>query len=160
MILNGPLPLVAEHGEVADQVEEDSRREHAADQRLEFARAVRREVVGGAGHGAPRHEALAVGGQRADARLQAVGDDQHGVGAEQRGDLGLVGLQLVEGAVERGVLVAGVLQFDDADGQAVEEHDDVGAAVVAVLDDGELVDGEPVVGADVVEVDRAGPCRP
>ncbi len=115
---------------------------------------MRREIVGSTCDGAPWHEALAVGGQRADAGVQAVGDDKHRVGAEQRGDLGLVGLELLEGGFQRGVLVGRVLQFDHADGQAVDEHHHVGAAILAVLDHRELVDGEPVVRADVIERDQ------
>jgi hypothetical protein len=41
-----------------------------------------------------------------------------------------VGLELVEGLVDVGVFVGGVFEFDDGDGQAVEEEDDVGAAVL------------------------------
>ena len=126
--------------------------EHALEHRLQFRRALGRQIV--ARHRAPRHEALAVGGQRADARRDAVRDHQHRVGAEQRRDLRLVGLQLVEGAVERGVLVAGVLQFDHAERQAVDEDHDVGPAVRLVLDDRELVHRQPVVGVGVVEVDQ------
>ena len=70
------------------------------------------------------------------------------------GDLRLVGLQLVERAVERRVLVAGVLEFDDAERQAVDEDHHVRPAVRLVLDDGELVDRQPVVGIGIVEVDQ------
>ena len=79
----------------------------------------------------PGHEPLPVGGERADAGLQAVGDDQHLVEGEEAGDVLLVGLELVERPLDRGVLVAGVLQLDDGQRQAVDEDDDVGAAVAA-----------------------------
>ena len=114
--------------------------------------ALRRQIV--ARHRAPGHEPLAVGGQRADTRREPVRNHQRRVGAEQRADLRLVGLQLVEGAVERGVLVAGVLEFDHAKRQAVDEDHDVGPAVRLVLDHGELVDRQPVIGVGVVEVDK------
>ena len=104
--------------------------------------------------GAPGLEPLAPGGERADARLHAVGDDQQRVGGEQRGDLGLVGLELLEGGPDRGVLVGRVLQLDDRQRQAVDEEHDVRPAVVLVLDDGELVDGQPVVVVGIVEVDH------
>ena len=71
------------------------------------------------------------------------------------GDLRLVGLQLVERAVERRVLVAGVLQLDHAERQAVDEDHHVGPAVRLVLDDRELVHRQPVVGVGIVEVDQA-----
>jgi hypothetical protein len=64
-----------------------------------------------------------------------------------------VGLELVEGLVDVGVFVCGVFEFDDGDGQPVEEEDDVGAAV-SVFVDGELVYGEPVVVAGLLEVDE------
>ena len=75
----------------------------------------------------------------------AVGDDQRLVGGEQRRDLRLVGLELVEGAPDGGVLVGGVLQLDDRERQAVDEQHDVRPALVLALDDGELVDRQPVV---------------
>ena len=124
--------------------------EDALDQHLQFGRALGGDVL--PLDGPPRHEPLPVGGQRADAGLQAVGDDQHLVVGEQRGDLLLVGLKLVEGALDGGVLVGRVLEFDDAERQAVDEDDHVGPAVVLVLDDGELVDRQPVVVGGVVEV--------
>ena len=52
-----------------------------------------------------------------------------------------------------GVLVGRVLQFDDAQGQPVQEEDNVGSAGGLVLFDGELVDGEPVVVVGLFEVD-------
>ena len=63
-------------------------------------------------------------------------------------------MQLIEGAVERGVLVAGVLEFDHAQGQAVNKDHDIGPTVDLVLDHRELVDREPVVGVRVVKVDK------
>ena len=74
-------------------------------------------------------------------------------------DLRLVGLQLVEGAVERGVFVAGVFQLDDAERQAVDEDHDVRPAVRLVLDHGELVDRQPVVGVRDRRSRSAAPAR-
>ena len=99
------------------------------------------------------HEALDIGGQGADARLDAVGGHEDGVGAKQRGDLLLVGLKLVERHFQGGVLIAGVFELDYAQGQAVDKYHDVGAAVVLVLDGGELIEREPVVVFGVAEVD-------
>ena len=53
-----------------------------------------------------------------------------------------------------GVFIGRILEFDDAKGEPVDEQDNVRAPLVAVLDDGELVDREPVVGRRVVEVDH------
>jgi hypothetical protein len=64
-----------------------------------------------------------------------------------------VGLELVKGLIDVGVFVCSVFEFDDGDGQPVEEKNDVGAAV-CVFVDGELIDGEPVVVAGLLEVDQ------
>ena len=112
----------------------------------------RDEVVGGAGGIAPGHEAAAVGGEGADLGVDAIGDDEPLVVGEEAGDVFFVGLELVVGAVDIGVFGGGVFEFEDGDGEAVEEEDDVGAAVVVFVD-GELVNGEPVVVEGLVEVD-------
>ena len=64
--------------------------------------------------GAPGLEPLLPRGEGADARLEAVGDDQQGVVREERGNLCLVGLKLLEGRPDGGVLVGRVLELDDA----------------------------------------------
>ena len=102
--------------------------------------------------GAPGLEPLAPGGERADTRLHAVGDDQQRVRSEERRDLGLVGLELLEGRPDGGVLVRRVLELDDRQRQAVDEEHDVRPAAVLVLHHGELVDRQPVVGGRVLEV--------
>ena len=108
-----------------------------------------------AGNGAPRLEPFLAGAERADARLHAVGGDQHRIGIEQRRDLRLIGLQLVERRPDVGVLVGRVLQFDDGQRQPVDEQHHVRPAGVLAFGDGELIDGEPVVVLRVVEVDHA-----
>ena len=110
-------------------------------------------VVGGSGGIAPGHEAGAISGEGADAGAEAIRDDQRCVGSEEAGNVTLVGLELVKSFFNIGVFVCGVFEFDDGDGQAVEKEDDVGATV-AVFDNGELVDGEPVVVVGLVEVDE------
>lgn len=72
----------------------------------------------------------------------------------KRSDLRLIGLQLVESTVECGILVAGVLQFNDAQRESIDEDHYVGATIGPVLNHGELVYGEPVVGVGIVEVDE------
>ena len=52
--------------------------------------------------------------------------------------------------------VVRVLEFDDSQRQAVDEQRHVEPTLVFVLDHGELVDRQPVVGLPVVEVDCAG----
>ena len=146
--------VVLEHDEVADQGQEPAGRTDALDQHLEL-RHVR---VGQrlAADRAPRLEPLPAGGQRADARLQPVRHDERRVEGEQRRDLRLVGLQLAERRPERGFPAGGVLQLDDGQRQAVEEQHHVRAPLPPVLHDGELIDGQPVVGVVGVEVDHAG----
>ena len=108
--------------------------------------------VGCQGRIAPGHEAAAIGGKGANLGIKAIGDDQPLVVGEEAGDVSFVGLELVVGAVDVGVFGSGVFKFEDGDGEAIEKEDDVGAAVVVFVD-GELVDGEPVVVAGLVEVD-------
>ena len=78
---------------------------------------------------------------------------------EQRRDLRLVGLELLEGGPDRRVLVGRVLQLDHGERQAVDEQHDVRPARVLPLGHRELVDGEPVVVAGRVEVDDLA-CAP
>ena len=106
-----------------------------------------------AGYGAPGLEPLPAGGQRADAGLVPVGDQQRLVHGEEGGQLGLVGLELPPRRPDGGVLVGGVLQLDDPQGQAVDEQHHVRPARAPILGDGELVDGEPVVVVAALEAD-------
>src|SRR5450755_3603005 len=105
--------------------------------------------------GAPGLEALPVGGHGARACLDAIGDDQDFVIGEERGDLRFVGLELLKRALERSFFVAGIFEFDDDQRQAVDEDDDIRAAFLD-LGDGELVDDEPVVFIEALEIDEAG----
>ena len=74
---------------------------------------------------------------------------------KRAGKLRRVGLELLPGGPDGGVLVGGVLQLYDAQGQAVDEQHDVRPAGIPVLRDCELVDGEEAVVGGVVEVDDA-----
>ena len=149
-----PEPVSPEHGEVPDQGQEPALLERALDDGLEFRRTLRGD--GGTVHGAPGHEALDTGRQRAQARLNPVRGHERGVGAEQGRNLVLVGLKLVERAFQGGVFVAGVLQLDHGQGQAVDEQHHIGPAVVLSLDHRELVHRQPVVGIGVGEIDQPG----
>ncbi len=146
-------PIVLEQDEVLQIVEQGLAVEGTLDQGFQFAHGPER-VGGVAVDGAPGHEAFPVGGERAHAGGDAVGDDQQLVVDEQVGNVVFVGLELVEGAPDVGVLVAGVLEFQHHQGQAVEEQHEVGAAGVLGALHGELVDGQPVVSANVAEVDE------
>ena len=151
-LLGDAAAVVLEHDEVAQQVEEAPRRAQALDHHLQL-----RQVRVGqrlARDGAPGLEPLAPGGERAHARLHPVGDDEQRVRREERRHLRLVGLELLEGAPDRGVLVGRVLELDHRQRQAVDEQHHVRPARVLVLDDAELVDRQPVVVRRVVEVDH------
>jgi len=99
-------------------------------------------------------EPLLVGGERADTRLKPIADHQNGVGGEEGRNLRFVGLQLGVGAPDGGAFIGGVLELDQAQGQAIEKHHHVGAATVLAIAHGELVHHQPVVGADLSEVDQ------
>ena len=150
--LERPFALVAEDGEIANELQEVGALEDAAQKRVEFRRTGRGVV--GAIDGAPGHVALFVGGERADARFYAVGDDERGVGAKQRGDFGLVGFELADGGGKRRVFVAGVFQLQQSERQAVDEKHNVGAAVLAPFDHRELIDDEPVIGLRIEKIDQ------
>ena len=145
--------VVLEDDEVSEEGEEAVRRADALQHHLQFG--LMRIGQGLAGYGAPGFEPLAACGEGADAGLGAVGDDERFVHAEQGGQFGFVGLELVPGGPDGGVLVGRVFELDDGEGQTVEEEDDVGAARVFVFADAELVDREPVIGVRVLEIDDA-----
>jgi len=71
---------------------------------------------------------------------------------KQRRDLLLVDLQVLERVGGRGVLLGGVLQLQHAERQSVHEDHDVRPAVDRSFDAGELVDREPVVSVESVEI--------
>ncbi len=132
------ITIDLKHHEVADQVEEVSGFKHPSDDHFQ---------IGGVGwgdvdavDGASGHEAFAVGGEGANAGGEAIGDDQGFVVGEEAGDIFFVGLELVEGGGNVGVFGCSVFQFQDGEGDPVDEEDNVGAAVL-VFDDGELVYG-------------------
>ena len=144
--------VVLEHDEAADQRQEAARLEHAFDQHLQLRQEHRRQPF--AVDGPPRLEPLPSRRERAEPGLDAVRYGQDGVEGEQRRQLRPIGPELPPGGVDGGVLVGGVLQLDDAQRQAVDEHHHVGPAFALVLDHGELVDHEPVVGVGLVEVEH------
>ena len=78
--------------------------------------------------------------------------------AKQRRQLGLVGLELLPGGPDGGLVGGGVLEFDHPQRQAVDEQNDVGSALVLVLDNGELVNGEPVVVVRILEIEHTSLC--
>ena len=153
-LLGEGFAVVLEDDEGADEVEEAPGVEDALDGDVEGGG--REQLV--AVDRLPGGEALAGGGEGADLGLGAVGDDQQLAEVEEAGDLGLVGLELLPGGVDGGLGVLRVLKLEEGEREAADEEDDVGPALdvgaANALDDGELVDREPVVVGGVVEVDQ------
>lgn len=106
--------VLPEHREMPEQIEQAAMFEHALSQNGELWSALFRirRAVGGA----PGHETLEIGGERADAGGDAVRDHQKGVGMKQRRNLQLVGLELVEGGRQRCLAAARRFQFDHDEG--------------------------------------------
>ena len=148
-----PAAVVLEHDEVADQRQHPAPGEDAFEQHLQLRQARVGQRL--ARDRPPRLAPLAAGRQCPDARLQPVRHDERRIEDEQRRDLRLVGLKLLEGRPDRGILVDGVLQLHDGQRQPVDEQHDIEPALVSVLDHGELVDREPVVRVRFVEVQHA-----
>jgi hypothetical protein len=67
-------------------------------------------------------------------------------------------VKLLIAALERGVLVSQVLQLEQTERHAIDEHQHIGAAVL-VPNDRELVDSQPVVVRRMLEVDQPHPIR-
>jgi hypothetical protein len=114
LVQRARVRVFLEDDEVLQQVEEALPLEHPAHQHLQLQRRLRRVAL--AVDGAPDLEPLLVRRQRAHARLQAIAHHQRRVVVQQRGNLGLVGLQLRVGAPDRRVLIRRVLQLDQASG--------------------------------------------
>ena len=152
-LLHQPAIILEQH-EVAQVIQQQLRRQRTAHQRLQLVELAQRiELL--AIDGAPVHEALGIGRQRAHARLAAIGNHQDLVVVEQIGNLLLVGLNLIEGLPQVGVHIGGVLQLQQHQRQAVDEQDDVRPAGVLGSLHAELVDRQPLVGAHIGPVDQA-----
>ena len=148
------LTVVLEQDKVTDVVQQVLWGQHTTHQGLQFLKLPQWVEVYSINR-APSHKALGVGRQRTHQRVGAVRDHQHLVVLEHVRYLLFVRLDLVEGLPDVGVLVGGVLDFQQHQRQAVEEQDDVGAAGFVGTFDGELVDGPPFVLLGVCPVDQA-----
>ena len=149
-LLRQKPPVVLERDEAAHQIEETRALADALEQHAQLRRALVLDVL--PRDRPPRAEPLETGRQHAQPRLGAVRDDEQFVERQQRRQVAPVGAELVPRRAQRGGLVRGVLQLDQAQRQFVDEEDDVGVPL-RPADDGELVDGEPVVGIGALEVD-------
>ena len=147
------LGVFPEDDEMLEQFEEPALLEDPPDEHLDFVTRLRR--IAFAVDGAPDLEPFLVGRERADARLRAVAHHEEFVVVQQRGDFSPVGLELLEGIPNRGLLVGRIFQLDDRERETIEKNHDVGPAVVAGFDDGELIHREPVVRERVVEIHQS-----
>ena len=111
-LLGQRAAVVLEHDEVAQQGEEAAGFEDALQHHLQFSHVrVGKRLPG---DGAPGLEPLPAASERANTGLDPVRGHQRLVHGEQRGQLGFVGLELVPGRPDGGVLVRRVLEFDQA----------------------------------------------
>jgi len=151
-LLDDAPVFLLEHHEMVHVFQEPPFVQQARQEYLKLRYARRRGLV--ALDRPPGHEALFVGCQRADPRLQAVRDDQDFVVRKEGWNLVLVRLQLAERGPEGGVLVDGVLQLDHHQRKAVDENHDVGPSVVLIFDHRELIHRQPVVLVGEIEQPR------
>ncbi len=147
----------AEHGEVAQQIEEPLLLEQALDQRRKFRQAFFQNSL--TIRSAPRHEAFQIGRQRPHARRDAVRRDQQSIGVKQCWNLLLVSLQLIERAGQMRARAARRFQFNHCQRQAVDEQHDVRPAVDLTVDDHELLHRQPVVAFRHIEVQKLNLAR-
>ena len=151
----GARLALVEQDEVLDNVEQPIVRQHAVQQHLGFQAALVRLV-----EPLPLGKVLPLAGDRTVAGAVAVRDDQEGVVMEGMGDdvlVHVVGEVVVEALAD---VLVDRLQLDEDQRQAVDETDQVGAAVVVGrADSGQLqfAHGEEAVRArGIVEIDYSG----
>ena len=155
-VLFDQLALVLEDHKIEDVIQKTTTLEDALDQHLQF------EVTFGldlfAIDGTPGHEAIPTCTQAADARQHPIGCDHDLIRQEERRNLGFVGFELFEGAEGIGFFFSRVFKLQDGQGDAVDEHDHIGAAVVRAavdgLNHGELVERQPVVVVEIVQIEQ------
>ena len=152
-LLDQPAIVFKQHEE-AQVIEQHGRGQNAAHHGLQLAKLTVGVEVDPI-HRAPLHKALGIGRQRPHPRLATIGGNQDLVVLKQVGDLLLVGLQLIKRLPDVGIHIGRVLELKHHQRQPVDEEDDVGAAGVFGPLDRELVDGQPLVGGGLLEVNEA-----
>ena len=148
------IAAILEEHEEAQIVEQLGRRQHATNHRLqlvELTQRIERQAI----NRPPLHEALGVAGQRTQPCLAAVRNHQQLVVLDDIGNLFLVGLDLVVGFPDIGLLVGRVLQLQQHQRQAIDEQDHIRPAGVVQPFDGELIDRQPAVLGRVFPVNQA-----
>ena len=159
LLERGRAAFLFKDNEVTDEIQEAAFLEHTFQQHFQL-----RDRSGRGGlafDGLPRQEPFLVGRDRADAGIQAIGDDEQFVVVKQGRDVVLVGLQLIERRPDRSLFICGVLEFDDRQRQTVDEDHHIRSPVdLAVLVrgfHGVLIDDQPVVVFDVLEIHHIDP---
>ncbi len=147
---DAPAAFILEHDEVPHQIKEASLVEHAFEKHFEFRGSFWRDDV--AVNRPPRHEPFRIRADRPDARLQAVGDHQHRVEGQQRRNILLVRLKLIERFPDVGVFIRRVLQLNHRQWQPVDENNHVRPPVRLTLDHRELIHHQPIVRVGIVPV--------
>src|SRR5437763_1044505 len=111
--------FIFKDNEVAQKVEQPPLVEDALEQHFQLRHMLRSKLF--AFDGAPRSEAFRIGTEAADARLYSVRDDQKFVVPKECRQLLLVCLHLVKGSPDGRLLVDGVFELDQRNGQPVDE---------------------------------------
>ncbi len=62
---------------------------------------------------------------------------------------------MTEGISDGGVLIAKIFQLEEGERNSIHEDDDIGAAIGAIFDDGELIDGGPIVVFGLLKVEES-----
>ena len=87
-------------------------------------------------------------------RFVAVGNHQQRVRVEQRRDLRLVSLELVERLADGGLFIRDVFEFQHRQRDAVDEHHHIRAPVEMAFLHRELIDGEKFVGFGIRKINQ------
>ncbi len=142
-----------EHHEVLDDVEQPFGRAGGGQRGVEADDALRALIV----DPLPFLEMAPAGEGRADAGIVAIGEQDDAVAPEDmRHGIAIIAQVLVIGGLR--TAVAG-LQFDEQQRHAVDEADQIGAALVDFAGDPELLGDQQIVGLGVAPIDHAGDAR-
>ena len=119
--------VVLKDDEIQDVIEKATVVKQAFDQRFQFGGSRRGDFF--ARDRPPGHKAIPPAAEHARPRLQPVGNHQQFIGGKERRNVLLVGLQLVEGVVDRDVFIARILQFQHGQWQTVHVQRHIRAAI-------------------------------
>ena len=110
-LMKGPgVGVFVEDHKVLEELEKPAPLKHAPQERLQFRHRFQR--IARSVDRRPDLEPFLVCGERPEPGLKAVADDEQGVVVGDRGDLGLIRLELGIGRPDRGIVIGGVFQLD------------------------------------------------